>query len=208
MDNKHFEIRIEGLKYGKVRKELKNIDYKTAVSNYIETQKKFKKVKCEVILNEVNVEDNGKKTRKLQYRNMLGNNFSIEEKINQIFELIEELTKIKEYHNEMSYTGTSDFNDIRHAIELGEANDLTPEQCKNVFTNISEKAAIRRASLLELEKYKACSSALNNIKCQLNKCVDECKKIEKNKNTAKAKQNAEIYDKKYIDKLMSLCGGE
>lgn len=208
MQDKHFEIQVEGLKYGKVRKELRDMDYKTAVAEYVDLQKRFKKVKCEVILNEVNVSETGKKIRKVQYKNYLGKTHSIEDKLNKIAKLMEEIQEIKEYHNEKAYDGTSDFNDIRHAIEIGEANELTPEQCKNVFVSIGDKAAIRRASLAELEKYKACASSLNNIKCQINKCLDDCKKIDKLKVTDKAKQNAILYDKKYVDTLMSLCGGK
>ena len=87
------------------------------------------------------------------------------------------------------------------------AQNLTPEQCKNAFLAIGEKAAIRRASKLETEKYKANASVLNNIKCQINKCLETCKKIEINASTEKARENARISDQKYMNTLLELCEG-
>ena len=52
-----FNEEVEGLKYGKVRKEFNNIDYKTALDLYKETQSRFKKIQCEVVLNRVEVND-------------------------------------------------------------------------------------------------------------------------------------------------------
>lgn len=208
MSNKHFEIKVEGLKYGKVRKEFNNIDYKTALNLYKETQSRFKKIQCEVVLNRVEVNDEtGKKTRKVEYKNYLGKEYSLEAKLEELVKIINEIQEIKSYHEEKSYEGTSDFNDVRHAIENGTAMNLTPEQCKQVFMGISDKAAVRRASKLEMNKYKACAVPLNNIKCQLNKCLDECKKIDKNASTEKAKENAKVSDEKYLNTLLELCEG-
>ena len=208
MSNKHFEIKVEGLKYGKVRKEFNNIDYKTALALYKETQSRFNKIQCEVVLNRVEINDEtGKKTRKMEYKNYLGKKYSLEAKLEELVKLINEIQEIKSYHEEKSYEGTSDFNEIRHAIEIGAAINLSPEQCKQVFTSISDKAAVRRASKLEMDKYKTCASPLNNIKCQLNKCLDECKKIDKSASTEKAKENARLSDEKYINTLLELCEG-
>ena len=203
-NNKMFEIKVEGLKYGKVKKELVT-DYKSAVSEYVDIQRKFAKINCEVTLNEVKINPSGKKERKLQYRNYLGKDYALEEKLRQLAILISEIQEIQEYHKATSYEGTSDFNDVRHAIENGMAQHLTPEQCKEVFLTIGERAAIRRASKIEMEKFKANAHALNNIKCQINKCLDTCKKIEVNASTEKARENAKASDQKYLDTLLELC---
>lgn len=208
MDNKYYEINVENLKYGKVKKEYKDIDYRTAVALYVDTQKRFKKVQCDIVLNEVNVnEETGKKNRKIQYKNTLGKEFSLEKKLLELQKLVEEIQIIKDYHFSKSQSGTNDFNDVRHAIEIGAANDLTPEQCKNIFVGINDSATIRRASLLEADKIKACSNALNSIKVNVNKCLDECKKCEQRSSTTKAKENAKIADEMYVNTLLSLCEG-
>ena len=166
-NDKMFEIKVEGLKYGKVRKELLT-DYRSAVSEYVDIQRKFAKVNCEVSLSEVQIcPESGKKERKLQYKNYLGKKYSLEDKLKQVSELIAEIQDMQEYHKVTSYEGTSDFNDVRHAIENGMAQNLTPKQCKEVFLAIGEKAAIRRASKAELDKYQASANTLNNIKLVL-----------------------------------------
>lgn len=205
MEDKYFEIKIEGLKYGKVQKKLKDTDYKTAVKEYKNTQKKFNKVQCDVVLNEIKVEKDGKKKRKVQYKNTLGKNFSLELKFKELLKIIEEIKEIKKYHKEKSQEGTHDFNDIRHAIEIGAAEFLSPEQCKDVFMNISDKAAIRRASKLEMEKLKTCNTAISIIETQINKSLLDCHKIESSALSPKAKENAKIADEKYVQTLLSLC---
>lgn len=203
-NNRMYEIKVEGLKYGKVKKELVT-DYRSAVSEYVDIQRKFAKINCEVTLNEVKINQSGKKERKLQYRNYLGKDYALEEKLRQLAILISEIQEIQEYHKATSYEGTADFNDVRHAIENGMAQHLTPEQCKEVFLTIGERAAIRRASKIEMDKFKANAHALNNIKCQINKCLDTCKKIDISASTEKAKENAKVSDQKYLDTLLELC---
>lgn len=204
-NNRMYEIKVEGLKYGKVKKELVT-DYKSAVSEYVDIQRKFAKVNCEVSLSEVQIcPESGKKERKLQYKNYLGKKYSLEDKLKQVSELIAEIQDMQEYHKVTSYEGTSDFNDVRHAIEKGMAQHLTPEQCKEVFLTIGERAAIRRASKIEMDKFKANAHALNNIKCQINKCLDTCKKIDVSASSEKAKENAKVSDQKYLDTLLELC---
>ena len=73
----HYEIKIEGLKYGKIRKEF-DAEYKQAISAYKGVQKAFKDVPCEIILNRVNIKDTGKKERKIEYKNYLGKDYVLE----------------------------------------------------------------------------------------------------------------------------------
>lgn len=205
----HYEIKIEGLKYGKIRKEFE-AEYKQALTAYNDIQKTFKNVPCEIILNRINIKDTGKKERKLEYKNYLGKDYVVENKLNDLLKVLSDIKDLKLYHANKMAEGNDDFLKIRHAIELGAANELSPEDCKTVFNNLNDKAAIRRSSKLEYQKLKACTDALNVIATQITKCLNECMKIDKNMSTEKAKFNAELADEEYIKTLTDYCkiGGD
>lgn len=203
----HYEIKIEGLKYGKIRKEF-DAEYKQAISAYRDIQKTFKNVPCEIILNRVNIKDTGKKERKIEYKNYLGKDYVLENKLNELLDILNSIKDIKIYHMSKMDKGNDDFLKIRHAIEIGAADHLSPEECKTVFNKLNDTAAIRRSSKLEYQKLKACTEALNIISTQITKCFNECARIDKNMSTEKAKANSEIADEEYVKTLTEYSKGD
>jgi hypothetical protein len=205
MKKDNFEIKIEGLKYGSYSKELNDIDYRTAVKIYCETQQKFKGIDCDVILYRVSIDsETGKKTRKLEYKNHIGQNTIIDNKLRQVLKIFKEIEDIKQFHRETSYTGTNEFNDVRHVIELGHTNDLSPEECKKIFNSIRDKALVRRHSKSEYELIKEINDEFGHIQIKTKNVLDKCRKIRHNSKTAKAINNAAVADEKYKNTLQLL----
>lgn len=203
MKKDNFEIKVNGLTYGKYKKQFKDMDYKTAVKTYKETQDKFKNINCEVVLNKVDVK-NGKEEQKLLYRNKTSNEYLIETKLKKIMKIFKEIEDVKDYHREMSSSGTEDFNNVRHVIELGEADSLSPEDCKKIFHNIQDKAIVRRFSKTEYETYKDFREEIDHLKNRTANLLDKYKKRRYLNSTEKAVQNSNKANDKYRESLNSL----
>lgn len=204
MKKDNFEVKVEGLVYGKYRKELPSTDYRTALKTYSETQEKFKNVNCEVVLHRVDVSDNGKKNRKVEYKNRLGNEYLLETKLKKILKIFKEIDEIKEYHRTTSNLGTEEFNNVRHVIELGETENLSPEDCKKIFDKIQDKAIVRRFSKAEYDNFKDFRDELEHIKTRTNNLLAKCKKKRHNNTTSKAIHNAELADLRYKETIETL----
>ena len=204
MKKDNFEIKVNGLTYGKYRKELSNTDYRTAVKTYTETQDKFKNINCEVVLNKVDVSDNGKENSKLLYKNKTSNEYLVETKLKKIMKIFKEIEEIKDFHRQMSNSGTEDFNNVRHVIEMGETESLSPEDCKRIFHNIQEKAIVRRFSKTEYETYKDFREEIDHLQNRTANLLDKYKKRRYLNSTDKAVQNSNKANEKYRDSLKAL----
>lgn len=205
MKKDNFEIKIEGLKYGSYKREFNDIDYRTAVSIYCETQQKFNRIDCDVVLYRISVDkETGKKFRKIEYKNHIGKDTIIDNKLRKALKIFKEIEEIKKYHRETSYSGTNEFNDVRHVIELGYTNDLTSEECKKIFNSIRDKALIRRYSKSEYELIKDINDDFCHIQIKTKNILDRCRKIRHNSKTTKAINNAAIADKRYKNTLKNI----
>ena len=119
----------------------------------------------------------------------------------KLSDLEKEFLKVEEDKNDL-------FFNMRHAVELGLAKDLTSEQSKNVLNNLHLETMVRRGAKRELNKHRHLRQTLTNLNLNINKAISQIEKFNESEETMSHSNSKLKADKKYKATLAKLAQNE
>ena len=195
--DKRYAIEVEDLSFGGFNKD-DMVSYKEAMSLYKHINNKLNKVSCKLTLKSIDKHPiTGEVVENIHYINNLGKSSELETKLYQIKQFL----KVEEDKNDL-------FFNMRHAVELGLAKDLTSEQSKNVLNNLHLETMVRRGAKRELNKHRHLRQTLTNLNLNINKAISQIEKFNESEEAMSHSNSKLKADKKYKATLAKLAQNE
>lgn len=187
--DKFYIIEVEGLPYGSITR--KATDYSDALKIYREVKKTLNILKCEVKLNKYTVNEYDEIVCTTVHRKLIGQEYDIKHKLNQIKEILTEIDTMKKIYTSTHSESDKFLSAVYHTIETVNAEDLTEQEMRTIFRKMENKCTLRRASKDQIDYLQVLQPNLNQISANVNKALEVYKTKEYNSKTQKAKQNSE-----------------
>ena len=206
--DKRYAIEVEDLSFGGFNKD-DMVSYKEAMSLYKHINNKLNKVSCKLTLKSIDKHPiTGEVVENIHYINNLGKSSELETKLYQIKQLLKEISDLEKEFLKVEEDKNDLFFNMRHAVELGLAKDLTSEQSKNVLNNLHLETMVRRGAKRELNKHRHLRQTLTNLNLNINKAISQIEKFNESEEAMSHSNSKLKADKKYKATLAKLSQNE